>query len=346
MSQLSSPVRKPRGFVTFALVLLGLVVVDVLLGVAQFPIEWDRFLSPIITAIYVTAPIWALFEASREKWNWKLAVRFIVFGVLIHLLVLVKLHPPTTQFQFICARALAGLIQSGLLTWCLGLGALLATLLKDKNLLLPVAIFLAAFDIFVILTPGGPTQQIMAAHPEMFSKIAYTIPRAGFIGAEASSAIAARIGPADMFLLAMFFIALNRFEMRAAATFRAMAGALVVYLLVVIVFGKYRLGPIRLDALPALVPIGAVILIVNRKEFSLTREEQLSTAVVAVIGVGLIGYGATRRRSGESPNEQSGLLQPAPGRERLKRAGSRGSGVPSQPPSGSLSAPADTPSPR
>ena len=238
MRQLSKRLTKPRGFVVFALILVGLVALDALLGILTFPKAWDPFISPLITAIYVTTPIWALYEASRETWTWKRALLLIVIGVAIHSLVLARFHPPHSLFQFASLRAFAGLAQAGLLTWCLGLGALLATLLRDKNLLLPVALFLAAFDIFVILTPGGPTRQLMAAHPEAFAKIAFSIPHATFAGAEIGSGITARIGPADMFLLAMFFVALMRFGMRAAATFRAVAPALLIYLLIVIVFGR------------------------------------------------------------------------------------------------------------
>jgi len=346
MPQFRKPLRKPRGFVVFALIILGLVVLDAALGVVTFPLKWDPFVSPLITAIYVVAPIWALYEASREKWTWTTAVLLIVIGVAIHCLILVPLAPARNLTQIAWMRAFEGFAQAGLLTWCLGLGALLATLLRDRNLLLPVAIFLAAFDIFVILTPGGPTRQLMTAHPEAFAKIAFSIPRASFAGAEVGSGITARIGPADMFLLAMFFVALTRFGMRAAATFRAVAPALLLYLLVVIVFGRFRIGPIRLDALPALVPIGAVILIVNRKEFNLTRDEKLSTAVVSAIGVGLIIFGATRHRPEAQPEAQAGPSQREGAPRRGRRGALRAPAAPGQPQSDSRSAPAGTPSPQ
>lgn len=292
--------NRPRGFVVFALILLTLVTLDVVLGVERFPRSWAPVLSPMVTALYVIAPIWALYEASRESWTWKSALALFLVGVAIHATVVFPAHVAQDVFQYTWMRALAGLQQAGLLTWCLGLGAGLALALKDRNILLPVALFLAALDIFVILTPGGPTRHLMVQHPEFFNRIAMQIPKAAFKGTDVGSGVAARVGPADMFLLAMFFIALNRFGMRASATFRAVAPALVCYLLLVIVFGAFRLGPIRLDALPALVPIGAVILFVNRKEFHLSRDEKLSTALIGALGIGLIVFGATRRQAAES----------------------------------------------
>jgi hypothetical protein len=292
-----------------------------------FPRSWDTILSPLTTAVYVTAPIWALYEASREIWTWKRALLLIAIGIAIHLLVLLPVHPPRSLLQYAGARAVAGIAQAGLLTWCLGLGALLASLLRDRNLILPVALFLAAFDIFVILTPGGPTRMFMTNHPEVFARIAYAVPRPTYSGPELGSGITGRIGPADMFVLAMFFVALGRFGMRAAATFRAVAPALILYLFVVIVFGSMRIGPIRLDALPALVPIGAVVLFINRKEFSLTRDEKLSTGLVALLGLGLIIFGATRHRGDGPP---SGRVEPLPrerGRGRVGRATRPGQGA-------------------
>src|SRR5579862_5972266 len=112
---------KPRGFIIFALVLLGLVVLDVILGVVSFPASWEPIVSPLVTAIYITSPIWALYEASKEAWTWQRAVQLILVGVAVHTLVLIKLPPPRTLFDFIWIRTVSGIIQSGLLTWCLGL---------------------------------------------------------------------------------------------------------------------------------------------------------------------------------------------------------------------------------
>lgn len=337
--------NRPRGFVVFTLILAGLVALDVILAVTRFPQSWTPVVTPVVTALYVSTPIWALYEASREQWSWKPALALLVTGVAIHATVILPVHTAHSMGEYTWMRAVAGCQQAGLLTWCLGLGAGLALLLKDRNLLLPVAIFLAAFDIFVILTPGGPTRHLMQQHPDFFNKVAMQIPKAAFTGTEVGSGVAARVGPADMFLLAMFFIALTRFGMKATATFRAVAPALMIYLFIVLVFGSYRIGPIRLEALPALVPIGAVILIVNRNEFHLSRDERMSTAVVAALGIGLIVFGATRPRPMEPPIAPVEPLPKQGARGPEAPVGSHGRAVRDQRRSDSPIAPKDTPSP-
>src|SRR5579863_4609929 len=106
--------NKPRGFVVFALILAALVALDVTLGIMTFPQSWDPVLSPLTTAVYVTAPIWALYEASRETWTWKRALLLIAIGITIHLLVLLPKPLPRTLLAFAEDRAIAGFAQAGL----------------------------------------------------------------------------------------------------------------------------------------------------------------------------------------------------------------------------------------
>jgi hypothetical protein len=96
------------------------------------------------------------------------------------------------------------------------------------------------------------------------------------------------MGPADPLFLGMFFYAVHKFQMRAKETLLWMVPALALYLVVVLAFGSKTFFGISLGALPALVPIGAVLVLVNRKEFHLTREERISTIGVAVLCVAAI----------------------------------------------------------
>jgi hypothetical protein len=50
-------------------------------------------------------------------------------------------------------------------------------------------------------------------------------------------------------------------------------------------------------AMPALVPIGLVTLLVNRKEFKLSKDELASTLVLAVLLVSGLIYLATRKKA-------------------------------------------------
>jgi hypothetical protein len=194
---------------------------------------------------------------------------------------------------------LAALGQTGLMGWCVGLGALLATRLKEKNLLIPVSLFLAALDIFLVLTPVGPTHVILKAQPQILSAVGWQVPKVTAHPAFGPMPATALIGPADFVFMGMFFVAIFRFGLRARQTLLWLAPTLIVYMVLALFWGS----------LPALVPIGLCVLIVNFKEFKLTKEEWASTGLVVLIAVALIAYGATR------PKPHVEISPPAPGQE-------------------------------
>jgi hypothetical protein len=183
--------------------------------------------------------------------------------------------------------------QTGLLVWCLGLGVLVALLIKEKNLILPVALFLAGFDAFLVLTPYAPTAAIVEQNPAVFQSVASSVPKAREAKPaekpkEAKLEALAFIGPADFLFAAVFFALLYRFKMRVRETALWLAPVLVMYLFIV-------LSPFGLCMLPALVPIGGTVLLVNRKEFTLTKDEVQATWGVAVIALCLAGFGLYQR---------------------------------------------------
>jgi hypothetical protein len=158
----------------------------------------------------------------------------------------------------------------------------LATLIKDKNIVVPIAIFLAFLDMFLVFSPLGVTNIIINRVPNVLSAIAAQVPRAAHeVTAERVSA-GALAGPADFLFLAMFLVALFRFKMKARQTVMVVIPTLLAYMFIV---------TISHFALPALVPIGVVVLLVNWKEFDLTKDEKLSTAFVTVLGLSLFVWG-------------------------------------------------------
>jgi hypothetical protein len=181
--------------------------------------------------------------------------------------------------------------QQALVAWCLAVGAMIALLLKDRNLLLPVAIFLALFDMWLVFAPEGVVNQtVVRGTGQALAAVGYQIPKPQTVASGGYAAPLAYVGPADYLFLAMFFVALFRFGMRTRETFRVAVPVLAAYLLVVLLLGQVEIGPIRLGALPALVPIGAVVLIVNRKEFRLTKDELYATLLLAVLGTTFVTW--------------------------------------------------------
>lgn len=275
--------RRPRSpLLIFFAILLGLMVMRWILDRVSVPIQIAGVLQIPITILFIAAPILALYAASREPWPPNRVWGFLIGGLSAHLVfeilsrTIAKGTPGAIYFS--------GIAQTGLLVWTAGLGAGLANLLKDKNLLLPVSIFLAGFDAYIIFSPTSITRTIMSKAPEVFKAVAIQIPSVN-VGP------AAMVGPADFFFLAMFFVAIHKFKMKSKATLYAIIPVLIAYILVVLVLGDMKLGPISLGMLPALLPIGLTVLIVNWSEFKLNGEEKISTALVAAIALALGCWG-------------------------------------------------------
>lgn len=245
--------------------------------------------SWIATAVFVGTPIVGLFFASRYGWSPKSAALPLVVGAAIHAgCALLARALPQVGLESVVVQAVE---QIGIALWTLGLGALVATVIRDKNLLVPVALFLAGLDVFLVFNPEAPTAKLLRQNPEIFRSMAVTVPsaRAAEPGKPTGAAVVSQafVGPADLLFMATFFVALSKFNMRSKETARWLAPVMIGYLLVV-------LAPWGLNMLPALLPIGATVLIVNRKEFELTRQEKGMAWAVAAIAVGIGGFGIYR----------------------------------------------------
>ena len=176
--------------------------------------------------------------------------------------------------------------------WCVGLGALLATLIKDRNIIVPIAIFLVFLDCFLVFSPLGLTQVLMKAAPNFLPAIAAQIPVASHQAHGVKIAPGALAGPADFMFLAMFLVAIFKLNMQGKRTAMVVIPTLLVYMLIVNLLHL---------SLPALVPIGCVVLIVNWKEFQLSKDEKLSTGLVALLGLGLFTWGMFQKPQVEQP---------------------------------------------
>lgn len=315
-------------FVSFFAIIGALTLPSLFLGAAALPIGVVRVLNVLLPLLYLGVPILAIYRVASADWTRKLAL-FFFLGGLAAWGGFFLLEGPAYRASPFLANLSVALSQVGIQTFCVGLGAFLATMLRDKNLLIPIAIFLAVYDVFLVRTNIGPTHQLIVHAPAILKSTAVRIPAASTHHGNGIVAANAYVGDADVVSLAAFFVALFRFRLRTRETFLFMLPTLIAYLLIVI----------RFDIeLPALLPIGAVILLVNYREFKLSKDEKLGTAIIACLACGLLTWGLTRPNSEPEPQPGHGPSVGVPGPP--GSAQTPAPGAPGSPPSESPSAPA------
>lgn len=269
----------------------SLFLARVVLGVAELPPGIAPLVDLLSAAVFVGLPVAAAYWASSFPWRPAGSLGFLLGGAGLQALCVVAVRAigPGGWVPLL----VGSLGQFGLLCWCVGLGALVAGAIKERNLLLPVALFLAGLDVFFVFHPSGPVAKALAERPEVFTSIALAVPSAREASVGGPALVPrvepfAYIGPADIFFAALFFVCLHRFGMRTSATAKWLVPALGLYL--VLTFAPFGLG-----MLPALVPIGIVVIAVNWREFQLSGQEKAMTAFVAAVSLALAGYGVWAR---------------------------------------------------
>ncbi len=295
MTQPSTSERPVRSalFVAASL-LIALALVRFALGFVSLPEGFLRAANFVIGTIFLGVPLLAVALGSKHQWTAKLALGCVVLGLII---------------QFGCAfidirffhrsgwpsGLMVAIGQIGMPIWCVGLGATVATMIKERNMLIPVSVFLVCYDIFLVLSPMGWTGKIARNAPQIIGAVAAQVPQLTVHAERGVVAAGQYAGPADFVFLAMFLIALYRFKMRADQTMRVVIPVLIAYMFVV----QWTRVP-----LPALVPIGLCVMIVNWREFKLSKDELASTVVLAVVCVGVLVW--IFRSNRKPPEPQAG----------------------------------------
>jgi hypothetical protein len=170
----------------------------------------------------------------------------------------------------------------------IGLGCLLSRLIREKNLLVPVVPFAALVDAITVLTPVGFVKRVMESAPRVMEQAAVAVTSVPHAAPQVERVVPiVLIGVGDFVFLAFYAACLYRFGLRPRATAIGLFLTLWVYLVLVI------LGVAV--ALPALVPMAAVVLLVNAREFHLSRQEKWASLLVLLPTLALLALAAAPR---------------------------------------------------
>ncbi|MDO8683547.1 MAG: hypothetical protein Q7N50_08705 [Armatimonadota bacterium] len=149
------------------------------------------------------------------------------------------------------------------------LGYLVSFILREKNIILPIAAFSAFIDVWTVT--WGPTKQMVTMAPQIVEAVSAPILVPGGGGK-----VVGFIGPADLVFLALFFGAIYKLKMEPARTFWYVLPFLSLAMLAVTMTDYFT-------GLPALVPMAFGVVIANFRHFKLSKQEGWSVAIMSIM---------------------------------------------------------------
>jgi hypothetical protein len=249
----------------------------------------------VLTVLFTAALLAAAALAGRLRLSWWHELAGMVLGVGLWY-VLADLGEKGSTLRLVTLPA-ADVMFLGA---CVLAGRLLSRILRERNILLPIAIVLAGADLFTVFL--GPTAAFLEHAPELVAQVSVKLPEVGSAaGPEGAAGLAhmATLGPGDTIFAALLFACVARFGLSLRANYRWMALVVAGFLALVIAVPA-------LPPLPVLPAMAVAFLLANRGQFDLSAEERrimlVAFGFVLVLFVGL--YLVTRALLPPAPPEQ------------------------------------------
>ncbi len=206
------------------------------------------------------------------------AVSWVAVTVCVAAWLLLYPHGPHRGHSHGYAVYLVSLLLGASITiGCTFAGILLSRIVREANVLLPVALVAMPIDYLGAMTPIGFTQNAVQQHPEVVRAVSIPVPMVGGLHTIGF------IGPGDALFLAFFLGIVQRLNLNMRGTFWGMYGLLTLTMLIVL----------RTNVnIAALIPMGLAVLIANWRAFRLQRSEVFATlyALIVVLGLAVAFY--------------------------------------------------------
>ncbi len=235
------------------------------------------------TAAFMAAQIGIIYFFARFRMNWWQSLIIFVgsVGVAWGLLALAiwrgggVLHRfPTLGEQMTVLSMYNGALKLPitllLISAASSLGCMVSQAIKDRNLLLPVVMFAACIDFWTV--NFGPVSTMLNRAPALARAVSAPIPQAG----DATLSLAPTIGPGDFVFMALVFAVVHKLGMNARRNFKFELALMTLGMLAVLFIPT-------LPYLPALMVLAVAVVAGNWREFKLTRQEKISTAIVGAL---------------------------------------------------------------
>jgi hypothetical protein len=266
---------------------LAYFLLQVLTPFVRVPLGWVWVGTLISTLALMAVMLGLVFSLARwGETHHRVALGLFIGGTLAFMVWILLPNglgfapQKAAPLVVVAYRAVHGYL---LMLAAIGLGCLLSRLIREKNLLVPVVPFAALVDAITVLTPVGFVKRVMESAPRVMEQAAVAVTSVPHAAPQVERVVPiVLIGVGDFVFLAFYAACLYRFGLRTRATAIGLFLTLWVYLVLVI------LGVAV--ALPALVPMAAVVLLVNAREFHLSRQEKWASLLVILPMLALLAW--------------------------------------------------------
>ncbi|MGD9495338.1 MAG: hypothetical protein AB7Y46_03405 [Armatimonadota bacterium] len=178
---------------------------------------------------------------------------------------------------------------------CVWAGRLLSRIVRERNIMLPIALVLALADIFTVFV--GPVALFLHRAPEVVAHLSMKLPAVGSAaGPEGAAGLThfAALGLGDVIFAALLLTGAARFGLNVRATFGWMLGLVAAGLALFVAVPA-------IPPMPVLPLMALGFLIANRGGFALSAEERRIMAVafgfviVLLAALGLLAHSVVAR---------------------------------------------------
>lgn len=223
------------------------------------------------TCVFMLLQLWLSRALVGLRPRPAVSVAVMAASAALWLLTLTTLHSHGHIWPYLFRQLLLGLF---ITLACTFFGILLSRIVREANILLPVALIAMPIDYIGAMTPIGFTQNAVAQHPGIVHAVSVPVPTVG--GLHPIS----YIGPGDALFMAFFFAVVLRLGMNDRATFWWMYGLLTIAMLLVLILPNFNIA--------ALIPMGLAVLIANGRAFRLKRAEAFAVLYAGAFVLALV----------------------------------------------------------
>jgi hypothetical protein len=244
-------------------------------GIIVVSVPTILFMAAQVSVVYQFSRLRLGFRGAALVWLGLFALLvMIVSGIIWRLDVVNKLHrwPTLREIGFIVGMYRHGLLKMFMFATILLLasctGYLVSLRIRDRNLLLPVVMFAAFIDLWTVSV--GPVSTVMKRAPEVVSAVSAPIPQAG----TGAFVPALMMGLGDPLFMAVVFASVHKLGLNARRNYSFVLAIMTLAMLAVLLdFAPY---------IPALIALAVAVVLANWGQFKLSRQEKISTAIVAL----------------------------------------------------------------